>query len=127
MPDALRKADIFCLPTYYREGVPKVLIEAAASGLPIVTSDIAGCKDVVEDGFSGILVPPRDLHALKRALTRLINDNEFRRLTGERSRAIAEQRFSLVTYVDNLFKIYDALLASDSARGVLRRSKHWPN
>src|SRR3546814_7631746 len=46
MPDALRKVDVFCLPTYYREGVPKVLIEAAASGLPIVTSDIAGCRDV---------------------------------------------------------------------------------
>ena len=120
MPAALRSVDIFCLPTYYREGVPKVLIEAAASGLPIITSDIAGCRDVVDDGVNGILVPPRNLAALKRALITLINDVERRRLAGEQSRAIAEQRFSLAAYVKNLFRIYDSLLNGEFSRGVKR-------
>lgn len=95
MPEALRCADIFCLPTYYREGVPKVLIEAAATGLPIVTSDLPGCRDVVRHGHNGLLVPPRDAVALEAALMRVLTDAEFRRQAGAASRQIAVEKYAV--------------------------------
>ena len=60
IPDLLAEADIACLPTYYREGLPKTLLEAMASGLPLVATDVIGCREAVEDGVNGLLVAPRD-------------------------------------------------------------------
>jgi glycosyltransferase involved in cell wall biosynthesis len=112
MAEDLRRADIFCLPTYYREGLPKVLIEAAATGLPIVTTTVTGCRDVVNDGQNGILIAPRDVGALETALARLITDVAFRRAAGVRSRKIAEERFSVAFFLKTYLGIYDALLSS---------------
>jgi glycosyltransferase involved in cell wall biosynthesis len=67
MDDVYAQTAIVCLPSY-REGVPKTLIEAAACGLPIVTSDVPGCREVVRHGENGLLVPVRDAGALARAL-----------------------------------------------------------
>jgi glycosyltransferase involved in cell wall biosynthesis len=64
LPILLASASIFCLPTYYREGLPRVLVEASAAGLPIVTTDVPGCRDVVTHDRNGLLVPPRDVTAL---------------------------------------------------------------
>src|SRR5690606_34931013 len=63
MPKVLAQAHVVCLPSY-GEGVPKVLLEAAAAGRPIVSTDVPGCREVVEPGLNGLLVPPRDGAAL---------------------------------------------------------------
>lgn len=106
MPMALAKADIFCLPTHYREGVPKVLLEAAAMGLPIVTTDMPGCRDVVHDGTNGILIGPRDQSALTKALDHLISDQEFREMTAQSGRQRAEEEFSEADFVAKSLEIY---------------------
>ncbi len=106
MPATFAQADIFCLPSHYREGVPKVLLEAAAMGLPIVTTDMPGCRDVVIDGESGLLVPPRDESALTQALERLIADAPFRANAASAARALAENRFSESDFVAKSLEIY---------------------
>jgi glycosyltransferase involved in cell wall biosynthesis len=89
----LGKADIFCLPSY-REGLPRSLVEASAAGLPIVTTDVPGCRDVVVNGLTGYLVPPQDAEALAEALTRLVDSPELRGKMGAEGRKRFEERFS---------------------------------
>ena len=72
MPDVLRAAHLVVLPTYYGEGLPKVLLEAAACGRPIVTTRMRGCSDIVRDGENGFLIPPKDPEALALAMRTLI-------------------------------------------------------
>ncbi|MBM3468822.1 MAG: glycosyltransferase family 4 protein [Alphaproteobacteria bacterium] len=87
------KSHIAVLPSY-REGLPKSLAEAAASGKPIITTDVPGCREVVKDGKNGILVPPQDVKALVGALEMLTNASpQFRREMGLASRKKAEQAF----------------------------------
>ena len=93
MPALLAQVDIVALPSW-REGTPKILLEAAACGLPIVATDIPGCQGVVEEGASGFLVPARDADALAVALTALVGDPELRRAFGKRGREIVEGGFS---------------------------------
>lgn len=90
----LGSASIFCLPTYYREGLPRVLVEASAAGLPIVTTDVPGCREVVIPGRNGFLVPPRDVAALADALQCLIENQEKRREMRIASREIFEEKFT---------------------------------
>lgn len=92
MPALLRRAHIAVLPSYY-EGVPRFLLEAAATGLPLVGSDIPGCRMVIEPGVNGLLVPPRDPGALADALEHLILDASLRQAMGHASRVIAVERF----------------------------------
>jgi len=101
---------IVCLPSSYGEGVPKALIEAAACGRPIVTTDIAGCSDTVRDGENGFLVPPRNSTALAAALDRLISQPGLRRAFGQRSRAIAKAYFSETSVVKPTIVISEELL-----------------
>jgi glycosyltransferase involved in cell wall biosynthesis len=92
----LAVSHVFALPTYYREGIPRALLEAAAMGLPLITTDTPGCRDVVHDGWNGILVPPRNVKALTGALLRLIGTGEKGlREMGENGRAHVEQHFTL--------------------------------
>ena len=88
MPAALARTDIFCLPSY-REGVPNALLEATACGLPIVTTDTPGCRDVVTDGVNGLLVPVKNAQAIADALELLIVDRELRSRMGKAGREIA--------------------------------------
>jgi glycosyltransferase involved in cell wall biosynthesis len=88
MPAALARTDIFCLPSY-REGVPNALLEATACGLPIVTTDTPGCRDVVTHGVNGLLVPVKNAQAIADALELLIGDPELRRRMGNAGREIA--------------------------------------
>ena len=90
MPSILAQADIFCLPSY-REGIPNALLEACAAGLPIVATDVPGCRDVVTDGVNGLLVPVRSPGALASGLETLIGDRELRRAMGIAAREIAIQ------------------------------------
>ena len=78
----LKSAHIACLPTYYNEGVPKFLLEAIVSGRAVVTTDWPGCRDVVKHGENGLLVKPRDVESLAKALAVLIDDKQLRQRLG---------------------------------------------
>jgi len=106
---------IVCLPTFYGEGVPKVLIEAAACSRPIVTTDQPGCRDIVRNGENGLLVPPRDADALATALQRLLSDASLRTAMGARGRALVEAEFSLDIVVRQTLEIYRELLGPPAA------------
>jgi glycosyltransferase involved in cell wall biosynthesis len=103
-------AHIACLPSYYREGLPKFLIEAAAAGLPLVTTDATGCREAVEPEKNGLLVPPRDPDALADALERLAGDEDLRRRFGARSRVLAQERFDATRIHGATLAVYDELL-----------------
>lgn len=103
---------IACLPSYYGEGVPKFLLEAAAAGKAIVTTDMPGCREVVHDRDNGLLVPPRDVSALVSALRLLIEDGQLRRRMGQRGREIAEREFSVERVVQETLAVYRSLLAA---------------
>ena len=105
MPDTLRQAHIICLPSY-REGFPKTLIEAAAAGLPIVTSDVPGCRDAVRAGETALLVPPRDAQALAEAIARLCRDPDLRASMGVRARDLAVKEHSVTRFVDANLALY---------------------
>ena len=105
MPAVFRLAHIACLPSY-REGLPKVLLEAAACGLPIVTTDAPGCRDVVRDGDNGFLVPIRNAQALAVALGRLIEDAAFRATMGRRAREIVLAEFSEGRIIEETLAVY---------------------
>ncbi|HEX6949437.1 MAG TPA: glycosyltransferase family 4 protein [Nitrospira sp.] len=112
MPSVYHAAHIACLPSYYREGLPKVLLEAAACGLPLITTDAPGCREVVRDGDNGILVTPRDAQSLARAIGRLIEDEKLRHTMGKRGREIILKDFSSELVVRETLGIYRELVAS---------------
>ena len=107
-------ADLVVLPSY-REGVPRVLIEAAAMGRPIVATDIPGCREVVSNGVNGFLVPVRDTLALAEAIESLLKNPNLRAEFGTASRQLAEERFSDQRVVDGCLDLYRALLAEKNA------------
>lgn len=107
--EVCRQAHIVCLPSYYGEGVPKVLIEAAACGRPIVTTDTPGCREIVRHGINGLLVSPHDATALASALRRLIEDPELRKRMGRAGRDIAVAEFSLEKVVSETLAVYKKL------------------
>ncbi len=104
MPSVLAQAHVVCLPSY-REGLPKTLIEAAALGRPVVTTDAPGCRDAVRDGETGLLVPVRDAAALAAALERLLTDPDLRRRMGQAGRRFAA-RFSVEGVVTDTLAVY---------------------
>jgi glycosyltransferase involved in cell wall biosynthesis len=104
---------IVCLPTYYREGVPKSLVEAAACGRPLVVTDIPGCREVVEDGKNGYLVPPRDPKALAAALRRLIESPSLRAAMGTRSRESVLREFSTGIILSQTLDVYRSVLGDE--------------
>ena len=93
MERILPQSSIVCLPTYH-EGVPRVLTEAAASGRAIVSTNIAGCQEIVFEGINGLMVPPRNSVLLADALRTLVNDPNLRSKMGHEGRKIAENHFS---------------------------------
>ncbi len=109
MPGLNATAHIACLPSY-REGLPKSLIEAAACGLPIVATDVPGCREIVREGETGFLVPACDGAALADALGKLIADADLRRRFGEAGRALAESGFSVEAVTTRMLEVYDRLL-----------------
>ncbi len=113
----LSLADVFVLPSYYREGVPRTILEAMAMGLPIVTTDSPGCRETVEDGENGILVPPKDVCALEQALATLIEDPKLRCHMARNSRSIAERRFSADHIADQYIDLYRKMISPQSRSG----------
>ena len=108
--ELLQQSHIVAFPSYYREGVPKSLIEAAAIGRPIITTNSIGCKDTVEDGQNGFLVPIKNCKAVAEKLEILIDNQSLRQKMGIYSRKIAERDFSLDQVVKTHLDIYKELL-----------------
>jgi glycosyltransferase involved in cell wall biosynthesis len=92
----LRRATIFVYPSYYPEGIPRVILEALAVGLPVITTDSPGCRESIEHGKQGYLVPPRDVDALERKLRELLSDDasiaSFRREARKRAECVYDER-----------------------------------
>ncbi len=109
MKSVLERCHIIAFPSYYREGVPKSLIDACAVGRPIVTTDSIGCKDVVDNGVNGFLIPIKDSGALAEKLAILIEDKALRERMGRAARAKAEREFSLEKVVERHLEIYGKL------------------
>jgi glycosyltransferase involved in cell wall biosynthesis len=84
--------DIFVMPSY-REGMPRSLLEAMASGLPVVATDIRGCREEVVDGETGLLVPPRDHYALGEAVMKVLSDADMAEGMGKAGRERVLEHF----------------------------------
>jgi glycosyltransferase involved in cell wall biosynthesis len=110
MPGVFSQAQIVCLPSYH-EGLPKSLLEAGASGCAIVTTDIAGCREIVRDGVTGWLVPTRDIGALVNALRQAIERPELRQQYGASVRALIAADFSMDRVTAETIAIYRELMA----------------
>jgi len=106
---------VVCLPTHYGEGVPKVLIEAAAAGRAIVATDVPGCREIVKHEETGLLVPPRDVDALARALRRLIEDRPLRQALGRGARDLAASSFTSEQVIGATLDVYRKLLGQPSS------------
>jgi glycosyltransferase involved in cell wall biosynthesis len=115
VPKVFGSCHIVCLPTYYNEGVPKALIEAAAAGRPIVTTDQPGCRDIVVHGVNGLLVPARDVLALVRALRELIDDAGLRARLGRAGRERAAREFDVSLVQAQTLSIYSKLAGAGCA------------
>ena len=109
MPALFASVDMVVLPSY-REGLPKGLIEAAASALPLVTCDVPGCRTVVTDGIDGLLVPPRDANALAAAIARLHDDPGLAQRLGDAARAKALAQFDERIVIAETLAVYRELL-----------------
>jgi len=108
MPEIFAKSHIVCLPSY-REGVPKVLIEAAACGKPIVTTDVPGCREIVHEGSNGFLTPIRDAKAVADALKKLIESTDLRNQMGTRGCELVEKDFTQEKVNAETLKVYQEL------------------
>ena len=105
MSQVYAQAHLVCLPSY-REGIPKTLIEAAACGRAIVTTNICGCCEVVRDGENGLLVPMQDARALAAAIRQLLADPSQRRQMGLRGREIAVSEFAQEQVLSQTLSFY---------------------
>jgi glycosyltransferase involved in cell wall biosynthesis len=111
--DELRTADIFVLPSF-AEGVPVVLMEAMASGLPVISTQVAGVPELVAHGESGLLVPPGDTQSLSEAILTLASNAKLRTDMGANGRAKVEAEFD----VDREAARMKALFIGDGGNGV---------
>lgn len=108
IPDIFANSNIVVLPSY-REGLPKALVEAAACGRAVVTTDVPGCRDAIEPGATGLLVPVRDASGLADAIQFLIENPDRRKQMGVSGRALAEREFAIEKVVDAHLVIYREL------------------
>ena len=113
MEQVLASAHIVCLPSY-REGLPRTLVEAAAVGRPIVTTDVPGCRDVVTEGVNGLLVPPGQAVPLAAALRKLLDDPLMRGRMGAGGRRVAEEKFGAEHIAGQTLAFYQRILESGS-------------
>ena len=112
-----RQHHIAMLLSSYREGLPRALVEAAATGRPIVTTNVPGCREVVRDGQEGILVSPGDVEAAARALMRLSEDRGLRERMGAAAYARFRERFTVDAVKQTVRKLYQSLGVMSDARG----------
>ncbi len=110
MPQVYAESNIVCLPSTYGEGVPKVLIEAAACGRACVTTDTPGCREIVRHGENGLAVPPGDIDALVAAIEGLIRDPALRQQMGVKGRQVVLEDFTLRQVIEETLELYQELL-----------------
>lgn len=109
MAEIYRNVDIVCLPSY-REGLPKVLLEAGASGVPVITTDVPGCRRAVLHKHTGLIVQPRTVDGLVKALLTLVGSPHTRRRMGREARAYIKDNFSETRVVESFVQIYERIL-----------------
>lgn len=105
-----RETDIAVLASYYGEGIPRALLEAAATGLPLVGCDSPGIRDLIQHDVNGLLVPPRDQVALADAIQLLVEDASRASRLGLRARSIVEERYADEAVLGDVLKLYDTAL-----------------
>jgi len=110
IPSLFSKSHIICLPSFYGEGLPKILLEAAAASRAVVTTDTVGCRDAIIPNKSGLLVQPKEPKKLAETLKYLILNPEVRVSMGKEGRKLAEKYFSIELIVDKHLEIYRELL-----------------
>jgi glycosyltransferase involved in cell wall biosynthesis len=108
--ELLEAADIFVFPSFYREGIPRVLLEAASMALPIVAMDVPGSREVIHEGKNGFLIQPGDGGAMSIAIGTLVTSPRLRMEFGQRSRALAVSQFDLGVVADATRSIYERAL-----------------
>jgi glycosyltransferase involved in cell wall biosynthesis len=112
--------DVYVLASH-REGFPRSAMEAAAMGLPVVATDIRGCRQVVDHGTTGLLVPPRDAAALTDAVARLAGDRGLRKTMGSEAVAKAKRDFDQRRVIATTLAVYDELLERKAHRGTTQK------
>jgi glycosyltransferase involved in cell wall biosynthesis len=115
LPALLPQADLVVHPSYYAEGVPRILLEAAASGVAAITTDLPGCREALVPGETGVLVPPRDPERLAREIAALAADPPRLAAMGSAARRLAESRFDIRATTAAQLALYDALGAGTPA------------
>jgi glycosyltransferase involved in cell wall biosynthesis len=100
------RVDVVVLPSYYREGIPRALLEAAAMGKPVITTDTVGCREVVDDGVTGLLVPVKDAEALARAMVHLLHNPALRERMGKAGREKMQHEFDERIVVEKTLQVY---------------------
>lgn len=113
--EAFKDADVAVLPSYWLEGLPRSMVEAAAMGLPVITTSNSGCKDSVIDGETGIMIPPKDSNALAEAMLTLLASRELREQMGKAGRAFVEDRYSVESVVSQTWAVYERALGQKLA------------
>lgn len=110
MVETIRLSSIVVLPSYYGEGLPKILIEAAACGKPVITTDHPGCRDAIINNVSGILIPIKSPIAIANAIKKIISSESLRKSMGKEGRILAEKKFSIKEVVSKHIDIYRELI-----------------
>ena len=110
MSAVLSQASVVCLPSYYGEGIPKVLVETMACARPIITTKMPGCRELVRSDKNGFLVNPRDPAALANALALILSNKSLCQKMGWEGRKIAVSEYSLLQVVGDTFRLYEYLL-----------------
>ena len=108
--ELLKQSHIMAFPSWYREGLPKSVIEAEAIGRPVVTTDSVGCRDTVIDGKNGYMIPIKNSEALAEALKKLIDNPELRQQMGRNAREFAVSKFDINDVVKVHLDIYKAII-----------------
>jgi len=126
VPSLLKASDVFAFPTEYREGVPRVLLEAALARLPIVTTSMPGCNDVVRDGWSGFLVPPRAPRLLASRILDVLDNQAAADLMSARAAELVKREFGLDLTMARYVAAYNELL-DDAARSEAPAARVRPN
>lgn len=110
IPSLFEKSHIICQPSFYGEGLPKVLIEAAAASRVVITTDISGCRDAIIPNKTGLIVPPNDPINLAKAIQQLIKNPKKRQKMGKAGRKLAERKFNIKIIINNHLNMYKDLI-----------------
>ncbi len=112
-------SNIVILPSY-REGLPKVLIEAAACGRAVITTDVPGCRDAIEEKKTGLLVKAKDSHSLAEGIEKLVEDKTLRKKMGKAGRELAEKEFDIEKVINTHLDIYQSFYESESGERMYK-------